>query len=212
MRWACWLFLAGALARCLAAGAELAPIADAANDPSWREVISRLGPGKARLSAFEERRYFPFHRDPIVLKGEIRLDPVHGLSLHYLTPEARVIVADAKGLLMRDASGRESSLPDDSRAQAATAALARVLRFDLAGFEKSFSLRGRRDGDAWTLSFEARDPGLAPSVGTLVLSGDRSRLRRIEMTRPRGQRIEIIIGETREGVVFTRDEIARFFR
>lgn len=212
MKWLRWVLLAGALAGPLVAGEDLPPIVDASRDPSWRELLSRFGPEKARQSAFEERRYFPFHRDPIVLTGEIRLDPVRGLSLRYLSPEPRVLIADAKGLLMRDAAGRDTRLPDDSRAQAATAALAEVLRFDLAGLEKSFSLRGRQNGDAWTLSFEARDPGLASSLGTLVLSGDRSRLRRIEMTRSPGQRIEILVGETREGVVFTPGEIARFFR
>lgn len=201
-----------AVALCPAIGAEPPLIADAAHDPAWRELLAQLAPNKARESAFEERRYFPFRRDPVVLTGEIRIMPGRGLSLRYLTPEPRVLIADAKGLLMRDAAGRDRSFPDDPRAQAATAALVDILRFDLPELQQSFVLRGWRDGDAWSLTFAARDRALAAALGKLVLTGERGRLRKIEMIRSASQRIEILIGETREDAVFTADELARFFR
>src|SRR4051794_29498681 len=89
------------------ARAELPPIADAAHDPAWRELFAQLAPTRTRQSSFEERRYFPFRKEPTVLTGEIRIVPNLGLSLRYLTPEKRVLIADEKGLLMRDADGRE---------------------------------------------------------------------------------------------------------
>jgi len=208
------LLLAGLLAPSLspARGAEPLPIADEARDPAWRELLSRLAPNKTRESTFEERRYFPFRRQPVVLTGEIRIMPGRGLSLRYLTPEPRVLIADEKGLLMRDAAGRDHSPPDDPRAKAAIAALADVLRFDPAQLRHSFVMRGRRDGAAWTLSFAARDQALAAGLGTIILTGEGARLRKIEMVRSAGQRVEILIGDTREGVTFTADALSRFFR
>jgi len=204
--------LACTLLLCRAGAADPAPIVDVARDPAWRDLLGPLAPTRARESSFEERRYFPFRRDPILLTGEIRILPSRGLSLGYLTPEPRVLIADSKGLLLRDASGHDRALPDDARAQAATAALAGVLRFDLPELEKSFELRGRHDGAAWTLSLSARDRTLAGALGTLVLTGDRGRLLRIEMIRSASQRIEIRIGEPREDVTFSAETLDRFFR
>src|SRR5688572_9986412 len=100
-----------------------------AEDPAWRELFARLSASKTRQSSFEERRYFPFRKTPVVLQGEIRIVPELGLSLRYVQPESRIMVVDRKGLLMRDDTG-DRPAPTDSRAQAATSALVNVLRFD----------------------------------------------------------------------------------
>ena len=187
-------------------------LTDPANDPAWRELFAQLAPNKTRQSKFEERRFFPFRKDPVVLTGEIRIVPELGLSLRYLTPEARVMIVDSKGLLMRDEQGRDREPPNDSRAQAATSALVRVLRFDLAGLQKDFAVHGRRDGVAWTLAFVSRDPAFANLLGTLTVSGENQNLRSIEMTKSPTQRIEIAIRDTVEDVLFTGDTLKRFFR
>ena len=187
-------------------------LADPANDPGWRDLLAQLAPNKTRQSKFEERRFFPFRKDPVVLTGEIRIVPELGLSLRYLTPEARVMIVDSKGLLMRDEVGRDREPPNDSRAQAATSALVRVLRFDLAGLQKDFAVHGRRDGAAWTLAFVSRDPAFANLLGTLTVSGENQNLLSIEMTKSPTQRIEIAIRDTVEDVLFTGDTLKRFFR
>ncbi len=201
-----------ALALSGAAWAELPPIPDAANDPAWRELIAQLALTKIRMSVFEERRYFSFRKEPVVLTGEIRIVPELGLSLRYLTPEQRVIIVDAKGVLLRDAQGRNRPMPDDHRAQAATATLVSVLRFNLPELQKTFEVRGQRDGDRWTLAFAPRDPAVAKTLGSLVVTGEKSLLKKIEMNQPANQRIEILIGKTEEDVIFTGDTFARFFR
>ncbi|MEO6246456.1 MAG: outer membrane lipoprotein carrier protein LolA [Opitutaceae bacterium] len=202
----------------LAAAAEplaLTPetlLTDPANDPAWRDLIVQLAPSKTRQSKFEERRFFPFRKEPVVLSGEIRVVPELGLSLRYLTPEPRVLIVDAKGLLMRDELGRDREPPNDSRAQAATSALGRVLRFDLAGLQKDFVVHGRRDGAAWTLTFVSRDPAFANLLGTLTVSGENGTLRAIEIFKSPTQRIEIAIRDPLEDVLFTGDTLRRFFR
>jgi hypothetical protein len=187
-------------------------LADPARDPAWRELFDKLAPNKTRQSTFEERRYFPFRKAPVVLHGEIRIVPRLGLSLRYVQPEARVLIIDDKGLLMRDSEGREQSAPSDSRAQAATSALVHILRFDLDALKKEFEVHGRRDGATWTLAFVPRDPTFAELIGTLTVSGEQNALQKIEMIKSPTQRIEILIRDTREDVIFTGDTLKRFFR
>ena len=187
-------------------------LTDPANDPAWRELFARLAPNKTRQSTFEERRYFPFRKAPIVLQGEIRIVPELGLSLRYLEPEPRILIVDRKGLLMRDNLGREQSAPSDSRAQAATSALVHVLRFDFEALKKDFEVHGRRSDATWTLAFVPRDPEFANLLGVLTVSGEQNALRKIEMIKTPTQRIEIEIKETQEDVLFTADTIRRFFR
>lgn len=185
---------------------------DAARDPAWRALFEQLAPNKTRQSKFEEHRYFPFRKEPVRLEGEIRIVPELGLSLRYLRPEPRVLIIDQKGLLMRDAEGRDRPAPSDSRAVTATSALVHVLRFDLAALEKEFVLYGRQRGDAWELAFVPRDPTFANLLGVLVVSGERGTLRKIEMIKSPTQRIEITIRDTQENVLFTGDTLRRFFR
>lgn len=187
-------------------------LADPAHDPAWAQLFAKLASNKTRQSQFEERRYFPFRSTPVVLQGEIRIVPERGLSLRHTEPEHRILIVDAKGLLMRDDEGRERAAPSDSRAQAVTSAMVDVLRFDLAALQKSFVMYGRQEGTKWVLGFVPRDASLAEMIGTLFVSGDQTVLDRIEMTKSATQRIEILIRNTREDVVFPGDVLERFFR
>ncbi|MDP3071821.1 MAG: outer membrane lipoprotein carrier protein LolA [Opitutaceae bacterium] len=203
------------LLACAAEPLPLTPetlLADPANDPAWRDLLAKLTPNKTRQSKFEERRFFPFRKEPIVLTGEVRIVPELGLSLRYLTPEKNTLIADAQGLLLRDDQGRERTPPNDSRAQAATSALVRVLRFDLAALQKDFAVHGRRDGAAWTLVFVARDPAFTTLLGTLTIRGENHELRAIELVKSPTQRIEIALRDSVEDVLFTGDTVRRFFR
>lgn len=187
-------------------------LSDPASDPAWRPLFEKLAPDRTRQSNFVERRYFPFRREPVVFRGEIRIVPDRGLSLRYLEPEPQVMIVDEKGLLMRGADGRERAAPTDSRAQAATSALVSVLRFDVATLQQEFEVYGQRDGATWMLAFVPRDAALAALIGTILVRGEATTLGRIEMIKSPAQRIEITLSDTREGVLFTGDTLRRFFR
>lgn len=212
--WIYLLVMAGAgLARAqdLPTGPEFV-LKDAAHDPAWSAILEGLATTRSRQSQFEERRYFPFRRTPVVLKGEIRIIPDRGLSLRYLAPESRILIVDEKGLLMRDDEGRQREAPADSRAQAITSALVSVLRFDLPTLEKSFEVHGRIEGPRWTLAFVPREPALGELVGVLGVSGEKGQLDLIELVKSPTQRIEIRVSGTRDNVIFPGDVIERFFR
>lgn len=185
---------------------------DPARNAAWAPLFAQLAPNKNRQSNFEEHRYFPFRKTPTILKGEIRIMPDRGLSLRYLEPEAHTLIVDKEGLLMRNDEGRQRAAPSDSRAQQAIGALMSVLRFDVAELEKNFTIYGRRAGDAWSLSFVPRETSLRDLTGTLRVHGTGAHLDRIEMVKSDKQRIEILITDTQDNVLFPANVIARFFR
>lgn len=195
---------------------ETAPVHDAIVDPlhnpAWQDLFTQLAPARSRLAQFEERRFFPFRKTPTVLTGEIRMQPGHGLSLHYLTPADRIVIVDSQGVLMRDPNGRERAAPNDSRAQAVSSALFSVLRFDVAALQNSFDLRGRRDGSQWVLVFVPHDRALTDLIGDITVYGHNAILDRIVMQKSEAQRIEIALHDTRENVTFAGDVLDRYFR
>lgn len=187
-------------------------ITDPLHDPAWKDLFAQLAPARSRLAQFEEKRYFPFRKEPTVLTGEIRMAPGHGLSLHYLTPDRHIIIVDAKGVLMRDEHGRERAAPNDSRAQAVSGALFNILRFDVAALQQSFDLRGRRTGSQWVLVFAPHDTALSDLIGDITVYGHDALVDRIVMEKSARQRIEISLHDTRENVIFGGDVIDRYFR
>jgi len=134
----------------------------------------------------------------------------HGLSLHYTEPEERTVILDAHGVLVRDARG-ENAAPADPRAGAATAALGRVLRFDLVALAADFELYGRREGRAWMLAFAPRAAELQQGVGLIVVAGEGAAVHRIEFRRGPKQYIAILLGPARP-TVFAVEEVRRYFR
>lgn len=204
--------LVGAPVDPLPALVPTAVLADPVNNPDWRDLFAVLGQPKTRVSRFEERRYFPFRQAPIILKGEIRISPQRGLSLHYFTPKPQTVIVDQAGVLLRDGNGRERSAPADSRAQAATSGLFKVLRFDLPSLAADFDVHGQRTADAWTLGFVPRDAKLRALIGAVVVRGGGSRVQRIDLLRSDKQRIEIRIESTLDDVIFPVDVVKEFFR
>jgi len=189
-----------------------AEIAPGESEAAWRPLFAALAAQGSIWANFTEFRWFPFRKKPVVLKGEMRFSPARGLSLAYREPEVRTVMADDKGLAMRDARGRTREMPPDPRATGSVTALLPIMRFDLKTLEQTFVLKGARDGSAWRLEFVSRDPGLGRVLGTVLVSGEDATVRRLEFRHSPKQRVEILIEGARTGVTFTADEERRFFR
>lgn len=178
----------------------------------WQSLIAKLQQKGDIYAQFTENRYLPFKKIPVVLKGEIRLSRERGMSLHYTSPEARTLVVDGKGVLMRDGSNRTRELPADANALAATTALLHVMRFDLAPLSEQFSLYAAGNADTWHFAFEPRQEALSKTLSRILVTGEQEQVRRIIMRKSALQRVEIEIGATRENVTFPADDLARYFR
>ena len=182
------------------------------NDAPWTALTAALQAQGNVAAPFTEHRYLPFKKIPVVFSGDMRLSTERGLSLHYTSPEDRLMIVDATGVLLRDDRGRSRELPADPRAQGATSAMLHVMRFDFPALAKDFDLYGRRDGDTWQLAFEPRDSELAGTVSRIIVSGTAAEVRKLEMRKSALQRIEILVGEVHTQVLFTPDDLKKFFR
>ncbi len=178
--------------------------------PAWRDLVAKFAQQPDTLADFEEQRFFPFRRDPVVLRGEVRVSQARGLSLRYTAPEERVMILDTAGVLVRDAAGQQA--PPDVRAAAANRALLHVLRLDFAALEKDFEVYGRRDDYAWSLALVPRDEGLRRSIGNIFVSGEATSVRTIALRRCAKQHIDSVITTPRATAAFSADEVKKYFR
>jgi hypothetical protein len=183
----------------------------AVDAPAWRDLAQKFANQPDTLADFEERRVFPFTRDAVVLKGEVRVSRARGLSLHYTAPDERTIIVDDQGILVREGDGQKTP-PADPRAAAANQALLLVLRFDFATLEKSFEVYGRREGDVWSLGLVPRDERVRKAIGDLHVGGEGAIVRRIELRRSARQHIDILIEPPRATTAFSDADLKRFFR
>ncbi len=179
--------------------------------PGWTDLVAAFAHSADTTADFTERRFFPFKREPVELKGEARVSATRGLSLHYTAPEERTIILDGQGLLIRDASG-EKMPPPDPRARAANDALLHILRLDFDALERDFEVYGQRDGPAWSLALVARTEAMRRGVGVILAAGEGATVRRIELRHSAKQFIEILNAPPRAPTAFTADEVKRFFR
>ena len=180
-------------------------------DPAWSDVLGGLQRRTTVEAPFEERRWFPFRRQPVVLTGEVRIDAARGLSLHYRTPQESIVIIDNQGLVIRQGA-RDTVPPADPHARAANLALLHVLRFDFAGLAETFELYGRRDGPAWTLVLVPREAAIHRTLGQITVHGERDLVQRIDLRRSATERVEITVGEPRPEAPFSDDDLRRFFR
>lgn len=184
----------------------------AALDPAWQALLTRLGRDRAIYSTFVEHRWFAVRKQPVVLRGELRRSPEHGLSLRYLEPEEQLMIIDESGIVLRNAAGRSRRIKPDARAPQIDALLLPVLRFDLEALHTRFEIRGARRGGRWRLDFTPRAPEQARALGRLTVHGEDEAVRGLEFSRGPKQRVDVKLESTREGIVFTDDEVRRFFR
>jgi hypothetical protein len=201
----------------LAAAAHAAPGPGVSLDPAslpsdWAALVASLASKGAIEASFTERRYFPFRREATVLHGVLRIAPGRGLSLQYTDPEPSVMIADASGLVLRDPRGRSREMASGSREAGAVASLLPIMRFDLAALNPLFAIRARTTDAGWSFEFTPRDPGAPGSLGTVTVLGSGTDVRQLEFRKSDSQRVEIEVGQTRSGVLFAPDELARFFR
>ncbi len=180
-------------------------------DPAWRDLFADIKRRATVHAPFEEHRWFPFRRKPVVLQGEVRIDAQRGLSLHYLPPQESVVIIDDQGMVVRQ-QGRDTVPPPDPRARAANSAMLHSLRLDFAALAGTFDVYGRRSGAAWTLALVPRDKGIRRTLGNITIRGEGDLVRRIEMRRSATERVEILVSTPDPETPFSTEELRRYFR
>jgi hypothetical protein len=181
------------------------------NDPAWQDLAKAFAQRRNVTANFGERRWFPFRKQPVELTGEVRVSADHGLSLHYRTPEQRIVIVDQHGLLVREKSG-ETSAPSDPRASAVNDALLHILRLDFGALQHDFDVRGTHDNHQWSIELIPRSEDLRRVIGLIAVSGADTNVWRIELRHSPKQYVEIQMAAPFPPTPFTPDELKRFFR
>lgn len=189
---------------------QLAPVDPA--DPHWQQLATQLAQLPDGRAEFEEERLFRFRSKPVLLTGVARASAQHGLSLEYVTPEPRIVIADAQGVIFRE-SGRDRAGSADARAQLMNQAMLRLIRFDLGALARDFDLQGRLGENGWLLHLQPRSAESAQIDLDLQADGDASGVRRIALFQ-RGRRIVAIRIQPPQPAPngFPPEEVRRYFR
>jgi hypothetical protein len=180
-------------------------------EPAWRDLSDSFAHHPDTKADFTERRFFSFKRDPVELKGEVRVSAARGLSLHYTAPEERTVILDSQGVLIRTAKGEEAPARDP-RAGGVDGALLHILQLNLAALGTDFELYGQRDGATWSLALVPRSDPLRRAMDRITVTGESAAIRRIEIRRAARQAVVIDIEPIRPPAAFTDAELRRFFR
>ena len=178
----------------------------------WGPLLLKLANQGAVYSTFSEERWFPIRKKPTVLEGELRFSQELGLSLRYLKPEEKMMILDDKGLLLRDAKGRQKASSQDTAGSELGRSLMSIFAFDPEQLRERFFVCGNRDGEDWRIDLQPRDPKQAALLGTVTVFGRGEEIRRLMIKKSGNQRVEITIRATRQVSGFTQDERRRYFR
>jgi len=179
--------------------------------PEWQSLFDALSVRVPRFATFEEERSFPFKKQPVVLQGELRIMPGHGVSLTYTQPTRQTLILDDAGVLLRDEHGRDRAVPA-RRAPATVTQLGELLQFDVTTLARNFELAGDRDGERWMLALKPLDGAVADATGAILLRGHHAQIDEIVLSPDRGPRIRISITSVHTGQPFAAAEFARYFR
>jgi glycosyltransferase involved in cell wall biosynthesis len=184
----------------------------AAPEGGWDRLFQALALHSDRQATFVERRYLPFRSQPVVLRGTVRLSPEHGLSLDYATAKHEVIIADDRGVLLREPDGRQRPLGTAGPLEGAVSELLSILRFDPRQIFARFQVERSRTGPAWTLELRPRSEAPPGGFAAAIMSGTDERLRSIELIRSAREHIDIELGAPASVGRFDRAALARYFR
>jgi hypothetical protein len=177
----------------------------------WRELATQFAQQPDATAEFQEKRFFPFRKEAVTLRGEVRVSRARGLSLHYAAPEERTVILDEQGMLVREASGQKAP-PPDPRASAANDAMWHVLRFDFAALAEKFDLYGERVANKWSLALVPHDDAVRRALGNIFVEGEGPAVRKIVLYRSARQHIDIEIAPPRTSSAFTGEEVRQYFR
>jgi Outer membrane lipoprotein carrier protein LolA-like len=144
---------------------------------------------------FSEVQYLAVLERPLESSGELLYEAPDRLEKRTLSPRPETLVL-AHGVLSATRNGRTRTLELAALPQLAPLieGLRATLAGDRAALERAFSVRLEGDTARWTLHLAPRDPAAARLVREVLISGEHSQLRTVEILETDGDRSLLTIG------------------
>lgn len=178
--------------------------------PAWQDLYDQIHGRQWVTADFVERRFFSFRRNGVELTGTVWFGRDEGLTLAYREPRAETVRIDEQGVrvLREDGSDRGGRIPEEGRE--IPDVLLALFHLNLVELEKTFEIRGRRDGQDWSLLLLPRESEEAP-VEKVQFSGSGGDVERIEIEQSRSRRIELELSNFSYPATLDEKERARRF-
>jgi outer membrane lipoprotein-sorting protein len=172
--------------------------AAAAQPVSAPELMRRLASVPTAQARFVETRTSALLNAPLVLQGRLVYRRPAYLERHVQSPydERTVIEGDTITIEDRNGGRRQMSVPQGP-IRALLESTRATLAGDLAALERHFAVTAGGTLDAWQLRLAPREPALAALVSSIVFEGGGTRIGRIDVTEPGGDRTSTVMGEVR---------------
>ena len=154
-------------------------------DDALAERLSAVAAQRSDRIAFTEKQYSPIFVEPAVNWGYLALDPKSGALIKNVdAPEAITMVVDDQDMLItQDGETRRISLRKRPEMQALFQSIQSLLRGDIAGLERYFTLEFVASEDQWTLTMKPLHERLERRVEVLEVRGEKARILSIRTQR-----------------------------
>ena len=178
-----------------------------------RTIFRRLAAQNTASRSFTEARGSSIAKRPVTAGGTLRYSRRSGLSMAYDNP-ARVLIIDDRGLVERNAEGRERSVSVADRPELGTLTdvYLNLLRGNSAKLFASSDAYFAGDKRGWQLGLVPKDPDLAKRFGRAVISGRTREVTRIDTIAGNGDTRRIDLGPLTMNKPFSPEEQRQFFR
>lgn len=184
-----------------------------------RTIFRRLAAQNTASRSFTESRTASIAKRPVTARGTLRYSRRSGLSMAYDgatpgAPPARVLIIDDRGLIERNADGRERSVAVADRPELAslTDVYLNLLRGNSTKLFAASDAYFAGDKRGWQLGLVPKDADLARRVGRAVVSGRGRDVTRIETFTGNGDTRRIELGPLTVNKPFSPEEQKTFFR
>lgn len=176
----------------------------------WADFYEQIRSRPWVEADFVERRFFSFRRGAVPLTGTVWFGREEGLTLAYRMPRTEVMRIDEDGvrIIRENRPDRSPRIPEEG--QRIPDMLLALFRFDLERIEENFEVRGRREGNAWSLRLVPHDREGAP-IQRVKIGGIGTDVTDIEIEQERSRRIELELSNIAYPTSLDQAELARRF-
>ena len=183
-----WL-LTAAIATAVAAEPQATGHESSLEPWGMEQLMSELGRVQQAKARFVERKYLKVLKTPLETTGTLEYDAPDRLVKRTLEPKPETMTVEGARLVVESrARSRTLRLEDYPVLWAFVESFRSTLKGDLAALERFYRVTLEGGPQRWQLALTPRDPKMSTLIESVVISGGRGRISRIEVREAQGDR------------------------